>query len=166
MATNAGTQTFAALLVKQLHHVQQLLGNLCTEDVDVDYWINVINAGAVMIATDGSVADKKGYFATVLYTMERTIRYQGPCDRAKDLMTSYRTELSGILSALYLIRAFTEVSNTVTTSAPLLFCDNSAAVSRTKKPISPGICKHLAANYDLYKETVLVVTTVKVTPIW
>eukprot|EP00957_Ditylum_brightwellii_P145910 11111071-Ditylum_brightwellii.AAC.1 len=127
MATNVGTQTFAAFLVKQLHHVQQLLGNLRVEDVDVDYWINAINAGAVMIAKDGSVADKKRYFATVLYTTGKTIRYQGPCDGAKDLMTSYRMELSGILSALYLIRAFTEFSNTAITSAPPLFCDNSAA---------------------------------------
>eukprot|EP00957_Ditylum_brightwellii_P013974 1054500-Ditylum_brightwellii.AAC.1 len=62
------------------------------EDVDVNYWIDTINAGAVTIATDGSVADKKGYFAVVLFTTEQTIRYQGPCDRANALMTSYRTE--------------------------------------------------------------------------
>eukprot|EP00957_Ditylum_brightwellii_P204378 15338972-Ditylum_brightwellii.AAC.1 len=148
MATNAGTQTFAAFLVKQPHHVQQLLGNLCAEDVDVDYWINAINVGAVTIATDGSVADKKGYFVAVLYTTERFLRYQGPCDRAKDLMTSYWKELSGILFTLYLIRAFTEFSNTVITSAPPLFCNNSAAVSRTKKTISPGICEHLVADYN------------------
>eukprot|EP00957_Ditylum_brightwellii_P116837 8911916-Ditylum_brightwellii.AAC.1 len=43
-----------------------------------------------MIATDGSVADKKGYFAAVLFTTERTIQYQGLCDGAKALMTSYR----------------------------------------------------------------------------
>eukprot|EP00957_Ditylum_brightwellii_P107260 8184158-Ditylum_brightwellii.AAC.1 len=66
-------QTFAAFLVKQQHHLQQLLGNLCAEAVDVDYWINTINAGAVTIATDGSVAEKKGYFATVFYTTERSI---------------------------------------------------------------------------------------------
>eukprot|EP00957_Ditylum_brightwellii_P187859 14303363-Ditylum_brightwellii.AAC.1 len=95
--------------------------------MDVDYWIDAINSGEVTIAMDGSVADKKGYFATVLYTTEKTIRFQGPCDGAKDLMTSYRTELSGILSALYLLCAFTEFSNTAITSAPPLFCNNSAA---------------------------------------
>eukprot|EP00957_Ditylum_brightwellii_P159985 12178462-Ditylum_brightwellii.AAC.1 len=85
------------------------------------------------------MADKKGYFAVVLFTTERTIQYQGPCDGANALMTSYRTELSGILSALYLIRAFTEFSDTALTSAPPLYCDNSAAVLRTNTPISPGI---------------------------
>eukprot|EP00957_Ditylum_brightwellii_P129099 9847128-Ditylum_brightwellii.AAC.1 len=76
---------------------------------------------------DGSVADKKGYFAIALFTTERTIRYQGPCDRANALMTSYRTELSGNLSILYLIRAFTEFSDTALTSAPPLYCNNLAA---------------------------------------
>eukprot|EP00957_Ditylum_brightwellii_P130656 9967474-Ditylum_brightwellii.AAC.1 len=75
-------------------------------------------------------------------------------------------ELSGILSALYPLRAFTEFSNTAITSAPPLLCNNSAAVSRTEKPIYPGICEHLAADYDLYKEIALVATIVKVKPAW
>eukprot|EP00957_Ditylum_brightwellii_P158307 12050416-Ditylum_brightwellii.AAC.1 len=74
-------------------------------------------------------------------------------------MTSYRTELSGILSALYLIRLFIEFSDTALTSAPPLYCNNSAAVLHTNTPISPGIHEHLAADYDLYKEIATVVTT-------
>eukprot|EP00957_Ditylum_brightwellii_P142040 10821953-Ditylum_brightwellii.AAC.1 len=81
-------------------------------------------------------------------------------------MTSYRTELSGILSVWYLIRSFTEFSDTALTSAPPLYCNNLATVLRRNTPISPGICEHLAANYDLYREIATVVTTVKVTPIW
>eukprot|EP00957_Ditylum_brightwellii_P166347 12663457-Ditylum_brightwellii.AAC.1 len=80
-------------------------------------------------------------------------------------MTSYRTELSGILSTLYLIRLFTAFSDTALASAPLLYCDNLAAVLRTNTPISPGIHEHLAADYDLYKEIATVVTTVQVTAI-
>eukprot|EP00957_Ditylum_brightwellii_P074488 5659951-Ditylum_brightwellii.AAC.1 len=78
ITTNAGIQTFAS--------VRRLLGNLRVEDMDVNYWITAINAGAVMIATDGSVADKRGYFAVVLFTTEQTIRYQGTCDGAHALM--------------------------------------------------------------------------------
>eukprot|EP00957_Ditylum_brightwellii_P141149 10753600-Ditylum_brightwellii.AAC.1 len=74
-------------------------------------------------------------------------------------MTSYRTELSGILSALYLIRSFIEFSDTALTSAPPLYCDNSASVLWTNTPISPGIREHLAADYDLYKEIATIVNT-------
>eukprot|EP00957_Ditylum_brightwellii_P152966 11643441-Ditylum_brightwellii.AAC.1 len=80
--------------------------------------------------------------------MEKTIRFQGPCDGAKDLMMSYRTELSGILSTLYLLCTFVEFSHRTIMSAPALFCDNSVAVSCTEKPIYPGIREHLAADYD------------------
>eukprot|EP00957_Ditylum_brightwellii_P083678 6360773-Ditylum_brightwellii.AAC.1 len=48
------TQTFDTFLAQQPQHVQRLLGNLCAEDMDVDYWTDAINSGEAMIATDGS----------------------------------------------------------------------------------------------------------------
>eukprot|EP00957_Ditylum_brightwellii_P005541 424915-Ditylum_brightwellii.AAC.1 len=60
--------SFDNFLSHQPSHVQQLLGNLDTAQVSVDYWIDALNRGIVTIATDGSVLNKKGYFATVLHT--------------------------------------------------------------------------------------------------
>eukprot|EP00957_Ditylum_brightwellii_P078937 6002235-Ditylum_brightwellii.AAC.1 len=58
-----------------------------------------------MIAMDGSVAHKKGYFAVVFHSADNSICFQGPCDGNSLLMTSYRTELTGISSALCLLQA-------------------------------------------------------------
>eukprot|EP00957_Ditylum_brightwellii_P035230 2671667-Ditylum_brightwellii.AAC.1 len=71
-----------------------MLGNLKSAEVDVDYWIDALNHGNVMIATDGSVAAQRGYFTTVLHTDQRQLRFQGPCNGARSMMSSYRTELA------------------------------------------------------------------------
>eukprot|EP00957_Ditylum_brightwellii_P020968 1580506-Ditylum_brightwellii.AAC.1 len=76
-----------------------MLGNLKAAEVDVDYWIQALNCGNVTIATDGLVAAQRGYFATVLHTDQRQLRFQGPCNGARSMISSYRTELAGILSA-------------------------------------------------------------------
>eukprot|EP00957_Ditylum_brightwellii_P199357 15195621-Ditylum_brightwellii.AAC.1 len=55
--------TFGEYIDQQPHHIKCLLGNLHTDDVDLEYWIQAISNGKVTIATDGSVAQKKGYFA-------------------------------------------------------------------------------------------------------
>eukprot|EP00957_Ditylum_brightwellii_P155253 11819224-Ditylum_brightwellii.AAC.1 len=96
VTNESNTQMLETFLSKLPAHVKQLLGNLQTEDIDVGYWIEAINSGLVTIAIDGSVADQKGYFVTVLHTEEKSIQFQGPCDGAKSLMTSYRAELTGI----------------------------------------------------------------------
>ena len=51
------------------------------------------------------MAKKKGYFAVVLHTDDQVLRFRGPCDGPEQLMTSYRTELAGILATMYLINA-------------------------------------------------------------
>eukprot|EP00957_Ditylum_brightwellii_P010607 803262-Ditylum_brightwellii.AAC.1 len=73
-------------LSTQPRHVQRLLGNLNTTQVDVDYWIDASNRDIVTIATDDSVLNKKGYFATVLHTDQRQLWFQGPCDGDSSLM--------------------------------------------------------------------------------
>eukprot|EP00957_Ditylum_brightwellii_P062881 4770774-Ditylum_brightwellii.AAC.1 len=82
-------------------------------------------------------------------------------------MTLYQTELTGILSALYLLRALSTFSWTDLTTAPTLFCDNSAVVTQTNLDISPGIRSHLAADYGIYSEiTKLQTEGPKVTVAW
>eukprot|EP00957_Ditylum_brightwellii_P201907 15327747-Ditylum_brightwellii.AAC.1 len=65
------------------------MGNLQEAEVDAEYWIDALNKGLVTIATDGSVADQKGYCVTVMHTDQKQLRFQYPCDGAKSLMTSY-----------------------------------------------------------------------------
>eukprot|EP00957_Ditylum_brightwellii_P114451 8726388-Ditylum_brightwellii.AAC.1 len=82
-------------------------------------------------------------------------------------MTSYQAELTGILSALYLLRALSIFSCTDLTTAPTLFCNNSAVVTQTNLDISPGIRSHLAADYNIYSKITKVQTEgPKVTAAW
>eukprot|EP00957_Ditylum_brightwellii_P160022 12180902-Ditylum_brightwellii.AAC.1 len=166
-ATRSNSQIFETFLSRLPAHVRQLLGNLKIKYVDVGYWIEAINTGIVTIVIDGSVADRKGYFAMVLHTEKKSIHFQGPCDGAKSLMTSYRAELTGILSALYLLCAMAKFSKSKIEHLPTLLCNNSAAVLRTNTPIYPRICAHLAADYNIYKKiTNVIQANIKVKPQW
>eukprot|EP00957_Ditylum_brightwellii_P035231 2671668-Ditylum_brightwellii.AAC.1 len=129
-----------------------MLGNLKSAEVDVDYWIDALNCSNVTIATDGSVMAQRGYFATVLHTDQQQLCFQGPCNGARSMMSSYRTELAGILSALYLLHALLDYSGICITTRQSLHCDNAAAVSRANKNIDPGITACLIVDYDLVKE--------------
>eukprot|EP00957_Ditylum_brightwellii_P019607 1479274-Ditylum_brightwellii.AAC.1 len=81
--------SFDNFLSHQPCHVQCLLGNLDTAHINVECLIDAINRGTVTIATDGLVSNKKGYFATILYTGQQQLWFQGSCDGASSLMTSY-----------------------------------------------------------------------------
>eukprot|EP00957_Ditylum_brightwellii_P046261 3510357-Ditylum_brightwellii.AAC.2 len=60
--------SFNNFLAHQPAHVRCLLDNLDAAQVNVEYWIDALNRGLVTIATDGSILNKKGYFATLLHT--------------------------------------------------------------------------------------------------
>eukprot|EP00957_Ditylum_brightwellii_P040534 3067643-Ditylum_brightwellii.AAC.1 len=68
------------------------------------------------------------------------------------MMSSYRTELTGILSALYLLHALSDYLGIHITTRQILHCDNAAAVSRANKTINPGITVYMTADYSLVKE--------------
>eukprot|EP00957_Ditylum_brightwellii_P041918 3174944-Ditylum_brightwellii.AAC.1 len=76
-------------------------------------WIldTTLNKGKVTVATDGSVAEKKGYFAVVFHTEDKEIPFQGSCDCVPQLISSYQTELMGILLMLYLLQALSSFTN-------------------------------------------------------
>eukprot|EP00957_Ditylum_brightwellii_P119328 9103343-Ditylum_brightwellii.AAC.1 len=82
----------------------------------------------------------------------KSIRYQGPCDGNDSLMTLYRTKLAGILPALYLLQAIIKFTTTSPACAPLLLCDNIAAVKQTYNPILPGIKTHISSDFNLIQE--------------
>eukprot|EP00957_Ditylum_brightwellii_P019809 1494460-Ditylum_brightwellii.AAC.1 len=45
----------------------------------------------IHIATDGSVAHKRGYYVVVFYTDGKVLKFQGPCDGSPILVTSFYT---------------------------------------------------------------------------
>eukprot|EP00957_Ditylum_brightwellii_P005395 411557-Ditylum_brightwellii.AAC.1 len=121
--------TFAEFISAQPAHIRHILGTLDTDNINVDYWIRAINDGKVTIAIDGSMAQQKGYFATVLHTDERQLQFQGPCNCYPCLILLHWTEFTRILAALYLICAL-----------------------RTNAPPEPGICACLEVEYDITPE--------------
>eukprot|EP00957_Ditylum_brightwellii_P153696 11697757-Ditylum_brightwellii.AAC.1 len=88
------TVLFKDYLLLQPKHVWRLLGNLQAEVVDAAYWIDTLNNNTVTIATNRSVTENRGYFATVFHMEDRQLCFQGPCNGHESLMTSYRSELT------------------------------------------------------------------------
>eukprot|EP00957_Ditylum_brightwellii_P041014 3105505-Ditylum_brightwellii.AAC.1 len=101
---------------------------------------------------DVSVVHKKGYFAVVFHSADKSICFQGPCDGNSSLMTSYRMELTGILSALYLLQALIKYKHTALQESLLLYCDNISVVNATNTVIWPGIKQHVSSDFDIIKE--------------
>eukprot|EP00957_Ditylum_brightwellii_P176941 13478026-Ditylum_brightwellii.AAC.2 len=54
-------------------HIKGTLGNLKTQEVDVEYWLQALQENKVTIASDGSVKGKMGSYAAILYTEEREL---------------------------------------------------------------------------------------------
>eukprot|EP00957_Ditylum_brightwellii_P035264 2674672-Ditylum_brightwellii.AAC.1 len=144
--------TFNKYIAVQLDHVKRILGYLQAAEVDIEYWIDVLNKGLVTIATDGSVANWKGYYATVMHTDQKQLGFQGPCYGVKSLMTSYCTELAGILTALYLLRALSSYFQMQINIKQTTLCNNTAAVSRTNTSFGPGNKHYTTTYYDIAKK--------------
>eukprot|EP00957_Ditylum_brightwellii_P021875 1649351-Ditylum_brightwellii.AAC.1 len=87
-----------------------------------------------------------------MHTDLKQIRFQGSCNGAKSLMTSYCTNLAGILAALYLLRALPSYSQTKINTKQTILYDNAAAVSRANTTFRPGIKHYTTADYDIAKE--------------
>eukprot|EP00957_Ditylum_brightwellii_P203710 15335888-Ditylum_brightwellii.AAC.1 len=71
-------------------------------------------------------------------------------------MTSYQTELTSILSVLYLLHALSSYSQSPITTKQTLLCNNAAEVSWTNAPVPPGIKQYVAVDYNIVKEIVVV----------
>ena len=87
----------------------------------------------IVIATDGTVKDSQGGAVYTLHSTEQpgTIRAIVPIDGLPKHMSSYRTELFGILYALLMLRGLlgSQKLQWVRLLAVLL-CNNEAAVTR------------------------------------
>eukprot|EP00957_Ditylum_brightwellii_P032147 2437621-Ditylum_brightwellii.AAC.1 len=54
-------------------HIKRTLGNLNTQAVDVEYWLQALQENKVTIASDGSIKEKMGLYAVILHTDEREL---------------------------------------------------------------------------------------------
>jgi hypothetical protein len=63
-------------------------------------------------------------------------------------MSSYRTELGGIVAALYLIQRICEYYDMAVGKATL-YCDNKGAITKSFQPVTPGISPFMSPSYDL-----------------
>jgi hypothetical protein len=63
-------------------------------------------------------------------------------------MSSYCTELGGIVAALYLIQRICEYYD-IAVGKATLYCDNKCAISKSFQPVIPGISPFMSPSYDL-----------------
>jgi hypothetical protein len=72
----------------------------------------------------------------------------GPVDGHPALLSSYRSELSGILAALYIVFHICQHYN-ITMGQMTLYCDNKGALRNSFCPIKEGITPYLSTDHDL-----------------
>jgi ribonuclease HI len=102
--------------------------------------------------SDGSYVEDTGrcYHGWILASkIRRTIvEGCGPGHGQRDLLSSYRAELCGILALLYVVQRICNY-HAVTTGKLRLHCDNKSALAKTGSIAPRGITPFLTADYDL-----------------
>ncbi len=74
----------------------------------------------------------------------------GPDDGHPRLLSSYRSELGGILSVLYIVHRICQSYN-ISAGKVVLYCDNKGALRNAFKDNPPGISPTSAADYDILR---------------
>jgi hypothetical protein len=104
----------------------------------------------IIVATDGSVLFGVGYQSWILALDNEEIITSGggPDDRASADMTSYRSELGGIISGLADIDML-NWSGLVCLRRIKFVSDNSAAIIAAKRTVTQNVFHRLKSDYDL-----------------
>jgi hypothetical protein len=129
-------------------HIQRLTGNIpalpTPPPFDFDEPLYLI------IATDGSVLFGVGYHGWVLATKEETIllRWGGSDDGIQSLMTSYRSELGGLVTGLAFLGTIFR-SGAMSIRSIRFICDNESAVTAARRPKSESIFHNTRCDWDL-----------------
>jgi hypothetical protein len=129
-------------------HIQRLTGDIpalpTPTPFDFDEPVDLI------IATDGSVLFGVGYHGWVLSTKEETIllRGGGPDDGIQSLMTSYRSELGGLVGGLAVLGTLF-CSGAMNIRSIRFICDNESAVTAARRPKSESIFRNTRCDWDL-----------------
>jgi hypothetical protein len=129
-------------------HIQRLTGDIpalpTPPPFDLDEPVDLI------IDTDGSVLFGVGYHGWVLATKEETIllRGGGPDDGIQSLMTSYRSELGGMVAGLAVLGTLFR-SGAMNIRSIRFICDNESAVTTARGPKSESIFDNTRCDWDL-----------------
>jgi hypothetical protein len=129
-------------------HIQRLTGDIpalpTPPPFDLDEPVDLI------IATDGSVLFGVGYHGWILSTKEETIllRGEGPDGGIHSLMTSYRSELEGLVAGLAVIGTLFR-SGALNIRSIIFICDNESAVTAARRPKSESSFYNTRCDWDL-----------------
>jgi hypothetical protein len=117
-------------------HIRRLTGDIpaLPSPFDFDEPVDLI------VATDGSVLFGVGYHGWVLATKEETILLHGggPGDGIQSLMTSYRSELGGLVAGLAVLGTLFR-SGAMNIRSIRFICDNKSALIAARRPKSESI---------------------------
>jgi hypothetical protein len=129
-------------------HVQRLVGDIADLDVPDNWDSN--EPRDLLVATDGSVVFGVGYHSWVITTPDENVILSGggPDDGDLLLMTSYRSELGGLASALAVL-GMLERSGCLNIFSVKYVSDNQSAVRACKRKPTEIIFHRTESDYDL-----------------
>jgi hypothetical protein len=116
-------------------HVQRLVGDIAALDVP-ETW-DIKEPRDLLVATDGSVVFGVGYHSGVIKTMDENVILSGggPDDGDPLFMTSYRSELGGLASALTVMGMLERLGRLNIRSLKCVSDKQSAVRACKRKPI-------------------------------
>jgi hypothetical protein len=129
-------------------HIQLLTGDIPALPTPTQFYFDEpVN---LIIDTDGSLLFVVGYHGWVLSTKEETIllRGRGPDDGIQSLMTSYRSELGGLVAGLSVLGTLFR-SGTMNIRSIRFIYDNESAVTAARRPKSESIFHNTRCDWNI-----------------
>jgi hypothetical protein len=129
-------------------HIQRLVGNIPLPQLPNEWY--AATPVDIIVATDGSLLFGVGYHSWILALDKEEIIISGggPDDGASAYMTSYISDLGGILAGLAVI-GMLHRSGLVCLRCIKFVCDNSAAIVAAKRTVTQSIFHRLESDYEL-----------------
>jgi hypothetical protein len=131
---------------------QHLLNRPPTEEQCQDIACELEN-DTLVVCSDGAYDKNKsvashGWVITSSLVETELAGGSGPVDGHPDLLLSYRVELSGIVSQLYIIHRICQ-HYSITSGKVKIYCDNKGTLRNSFAPIPSGITPYLTTDHDL-----------------
>jgi hypothetical protein len=146
---------------------QRLIGSKPPIDDHIGFKIATgMELETLLSCSDGSFdpLHKTGSHGWILATTDKETLAQGagPADGNPSLMSSYRTELGGLLAILYMIYRICQQYQ-VTSGKVSYYCDNKGVISNIFSHRTPSITQFLQTDSDLVMEARHLLTLIPVT---
>jgi hypothetical protein len=129
-------------------HIQRLVGYI--PELDVQNWMGVTEDQYTIFAPDGSVVFGVEYHSWVVATdnKQALLMGGGPDDGDQLFMTSYKSELGGIVSGLAVIYTLVR-SGKIKVKTDKFVCDNEAAIKSCKRKCTQTVFHRTEGDHDL-----------------